>query len=62
MATAWSSEKADFVITHFLEVMATVRIPAQIKIDNVPASVSSKMKQFFMYYNIKHITVYHRIL
>ena len=31
-------------------------IPAQIKTDNALAYVSSKMKQFFAYYNIKHIT------
>ena len=31
-------------------------IPAQIKTDNGPAYVSKKMKQFFAYYNIKHIT------
>ncbi|KAL6078044.1 hypothetical protein STEG23_004480 [Scotinomys teguina] len=55
-ATALSSEKADSVITHLLEVMAIMGIPAQIKIDNAPAYVSGKMKQFFAYYNIKHIT------
>jgi hypothetical protein len=31
-------------------------MPIQIKTDNAPAYVSSKMKQFFTYYNIKHIT------
>lgn len=31
-------------------------IPAQIKIDSVPAYVSNKMKQFFAYYNIKYVT------
>ncbi|KAL6093039.1 hypothetical protein STEG23_031351, partial [Scotinomys teguina] len=56
-ATALSSEKADSVITHLLEVMAIMGIPAQIKTDNAPAYVSGKMKQFFAYYNIKHITV-----
>ncbi|KAL6030444.1 hypothetical protein STEG23_025180 [Scotinomys teguina] len=55
-ATALSSEKADSVITHLLEVMAIMGIPAQIKTDNAPAYVSGKMKQFFAYYNIKHIT------
>ncbi|KAL6036491.1 hypothetical protein STEG23_003879, partial [Scotinomys teguina] len=55
-ATALSSEKADSVITHLLEVMAIMGIPAQIKTDNAPAYVSGKMKQFFAYYNIQHIT------
>ncbi|KAL6087818.1 hypothetical protein STEG23_024848 [Scotinomys teguina] len=55
-ATALSSEKADSVIMHLLEVMAIMGIPAQIKTDNAPAYVSGKMKQFFAYYNIKHIT------
>ncbi|KAL6085603.1 hypothetical protein STEG23_025074 [Scotinomys teguina] len=55
-ATALSSEKADSVITHLLEVMGIMGIPAQIKTDNAPAYVSGKMKQFFAYYNIKHIT------
>ena len=31
-------------------------IPAQIKTDNGPAYVSKKIKQFFAYYTIKHIT------
>ena len=30
-------------------------IPVQIKTDNALAYVSSKMKQFFAYYNMKHI-------
>ena len=30
-------------------------IPAQIKTDNAPTYVSIKLKQFFEYYNIKHI-------
>ena len=55
-ATALSSEKADSVITHLLEVMAIMGIPTQIKTDNGPAYVSRKMKRFFAYYNIKHIT------
>ena len=55
-ATALSSEKADSVITHLLEVMAIMGIPAQIKTDNGPSYVSKKMKHFFAYYNIKHIT------
>ena len=48
-ATALSSEKADSVITHLLDVMAIMGIPAQIKTDNGPAYVSKKMKQFFAY-------------
>ena len=55
-ATALSSEKADSVIIHLLEVMAIVGMPAQIKTDNGSAYVSKKMKCFFAYYNIKHIT------
>lgn len=35
--------------------MAVMGIPAQIKTDNAPAYVSSKMKQFLEYYNIKHM-------
>ncbi|KAL6058748.1 hypothetical protein STEG23_008602, partial [Scotinomys teguina] len=61
-ATALSSEKADSVITHLLEVMAIMGIPAQIKTDNAPAYVSGKMKQFFAYYNIKHITDIDRLV
>ena len=34
--------------------MATIWIPVQIKTDNTPAYVSSKMKQLFTYYNKKH--------
>ena len=55
-STALSSEKADSVITHLLEVMAIMGIPVQIKTDNALAYVSRKMKQLFEYYNIKHIT------
>ncbi|KAL6038262.1 hypothetical protein STEG23_034935 [Scotinomys teguina] len=43
-ATALSSEKADSVITHLLEVMAIMGIPAQIKTDNAPAYVSGEDK------------------
>ena len=35
-AIALSSEKTDSVITHLLEVMAIIGIPAQIKTDNGP--------------------------
>ncbi|ERE82961.1 sorting nexin-6-like protein [Cricetulus griseus] len=55
-ATALTSEKADSVITHLLEVMSVVGIPGQIKTGNAPAYVSTKMEQFFKYYNIKHVT------
>lgn len=43
-ATALSSEKADSVISHLLEVMAIVKIPVQVKIDHALA-----------YNNIKHM-------
>ena len=56
MATALSSEKADLVIMHLLEVMAIMNIPAQIKTYNGPTYVSKKMKLFFACYNTKHIT------
>ncbi|ERE73959.1 putative Pol polyprotein [Cricetulus griseus] len=55
-ATTLNSEKADSVITNLLEVMAVMGIPAQMKIDNAPAYVFTKMEQFFKYYNIKHVT------
>lgn len=45
---------ADNVITHLLEIMAMICIPAQIIIDSTPAYVSNKVKQVFSYYNIKH--------
>ena len=49
-ATALSSEKADLVITHLLEVMAIMGIPVQIKTDNAPACLLKKnKKQFFVY-------------
>ncbi|KAL6032000.1 hypothetical protein STEG23_002249 [Scotinomys teguina] len=41
-AIALSSEKADSVIMHLLEVMAIMGIPAQIKTDNAPAYVSEE--------------------
>ncbi|MGE9501631.1 DDE-type integrase/transposase/recombinase, partial [Escherichia coli] len=53
-ATALNSEKAVSVIIHLLEVMAVMGIPAQIKTDNAPAYVSTKLEQFFKYYNINH--------
>ena len=54
--TAFNSEKTDSVITCLLEVMAVMGIPAQIKSNNAPAYVSTKLEQFFKYYNIKHVT------
>ena len=55
-ATALSSEKADCVITHLLEIMETMGKPSHIKIDNIPTCIVNKMSQFFAYYNIKHVT------
>ena len=55
-ATALSSEKVDSVITHLLEFMVIMVIPVQIQTDNAPAYISRKMKQFFVFYNTKHIT------
>ena len=46
--TALSSEKADSVTMHLLEVMTTIGIPAQIKTDNGSAYVSKKMKPFLL--------------
>lgn len=51
-----SSEKANSVITHLVEVIAIRGIPVKIKADNAPAYVSSKVKQFLVFYNVKHIT------
>ena len=45
-AIVFSSEKADSVIMHLLEVMAIMGIPAQIKTDNGPVYVSKKIKVF----------------
>ena len=47
-ATALSSEKANSVIMHLLEVIAIIGIPAQIKADKGPAHVSKKMNRFFL--------------
>lgn len=44
------------IITHLLETVAVMGIPAQIKTDNAPAYVSSKMQPFFARYNLKHVT------
>ena len=45
-ATALNSEKADSVIKHLLQVMDFMGIPVQIKTDNAPVYVSSKVNQF----------------
>ena len=47
-AIALASAKADFVITHLLEVMAIMGIPLQIKTYNGPVYISNKMKQAFL--------------
>ena len=54
-ATALSSGKADFLITHLLQVMGIMAIPVQMKTDSASICISNKMKQFFAYYNIKHM-------
>lgn len=36
--------------------MTIMQIHAQIKTDNVLLYISNKMKPFFVYYNIKHVT------
>ena len=36
--------------------MAIMRIPTQIKTNNASSFVPHKIKQFFIYYNIKHVT------
>lgn len=45
-ATAFSSEKADSVIAHLLKAIAIMKTPVQIKTDNVPAYITSKIKGF----------------
>ena len=55
-ATALSSKRDDCVITHLLRKMAIMGIPTQMKTNNAPSYTSKKMKKFFAYYNIKHIT------
>jgi hypothetical protein len=49
----------DCTITHSLEIMAIMAImgiPPKIKTDNAPSYISNKMKQFFPYCYINHIT------
>ena len=45
-ANAFSSEKADSVITHLLKVMSIMAISAQIKTDNAPSCVSKNGNRF----------------
>ena len=45
-ATALNSVKADSVVKHLLEVMDNMGIAIQIKTDNAPVYVSSKVNQF----------------
>ncbi|KAL6056195.1 hypothetical protein STEG23_009514, partial [Scotinomys teguina] len=47
-STPMSPEKTDSIITHLLEVVIIIGIHVQIKIDNPPTYVSSKMKQFLL--------------
>lgn len=54
MVSALRTKKADSVITYILEIMAIMGTE-QIKTDNVSPYVSSKMKLFWTYFNIKHI-------
>jgi hypothetical protein len=56
MGSCNECQEADFVLTHLLEIIATMEIPVQIKTDHVSAYESSKRKQFFAHYNIEHIT------
>jgi transposase InsO family protein len=55
-ATTLSSEKADSVTVHLLEVMPIMRIQNKLRMAMSPMYISSKMKQFLECYNIKHIT------
>ena len=56
--TPLSSEKADSVITHLLQVMAIMGISAQIKTDNGPAYVSRKMKWILLILILGMLQVY----
>ena len=49
-AMALSLQKNVLVITHLLEVMTIMGIPAQIKINNPPAYSSKEIRQCFAYY------------
>jgi hypothetical protein len=48
-ATALSSEKADAVITHLLEVMCLIGIHAQITTDNVAAYICLQEDEVTLY-------------
>ena len=56
MCNCFEFRKAGSVIAHLLEITEVWRTPAQINTDNALSHVFSEMKQFFEYYNIKHIT------
>ena len=43
-ATIFNLEKGDSIITHLLEVIIIMCIPAQVKTDNAPAYVSKKLE------------------
>lgn len=53
--TALSLEKVDSSISHLLEVITIMWILVQIKSDNTPAYVSSKMNLTFAYFSTKYI-------
>ena len=57
-SAALSSDKTNSVITHLLEVMTIMGIPVQIKTDNAPAYVFSKIKVCC----ILQSQIYHTIL
>lgn len=56
MRNCFEFRKAGSVIAHLLEITEVWRTPAQINTDNAFSHVFSEMKQFFAYYNIKHVT------
>lgn len=49
-------EKDESRIAHLLEVIAILEKPWQIEADDTPACVSNKIKHFFRYFDIKHVT------
>jgi hypothetical protein len=48
-----SSEKADSITTHLLEVMTIWEMAFQIEADDATACVSIRIQQFFKHYSIK---------
>lgn len=54
-ATALNTKKADSAVPHILAAMVILRILVQIKTDNAPVYVSTKIKQCFKYYKFKYI-------